>query len=227
MTWICVEDAGWAARKSGHSQAGALFLLGDLSVLEGHEVYVNVVDWLTSKILRVVRSSYACETHAAMMANDQLEYLQCLQHQLWYNWNAADYRAQGPNNPSAMVSDCKSLYSKLTSETNAVSSHADRSATIDIQILRQSLAVTRNTIWWTNNEHMIADALTKASDNNARLDLLLRLMTYLRFRITYCSVSGRREAQYKSTESWYEDAPEEPEEYQLNEMESTDGEAEN
>ena len=187
---------------------------------------MNVVDWLTSKTLRAVRSSYACETHAAMMANDQLEYLQCLQHQLWYNWTVADYRAQGPKNPCAMVSDCKSLYSKLNSETNAVSSHADRSATIDIQTLGQSLAATRNTIWWTNNEHMIADALTKATDKNARLDLLLRLMTYLRFRITYCSVSGRREAQYKTTESWYDDAPEEPEEYQLNEMESTDGEAE-
>ena len=150
-----------------------------------------------------------------------MEYLQCLQHQLWYSWAAADYRARGPMNPCAMVNDCKSLYSKLPSESNAVSSHADRSAAIDIQILRQSLAVTRTTIWWTNNEHMIADPLTKPTDKNARIDLLLRLMTHLRFRITYCSVSGRRAAQYKTSESWYEDAPNEPEEYQLAELEST------
>eukprot|EP00969_Alexandrium_andersonii_P220560 9741662-Alexandrium_andersonii.AAC.1 len=123
-----------------------------------------------------------------------------------------------------MVSDCKSLYSKLISETNAVSCHADRSATIDIQILRQSLSVTRAAIWWTNNEHMVADPLTKATDKNARLDLLMRLMTYLRFRITYCSVSGRREAQYRTTDNWYEETPAEPEQFNMMDLAHTDDE---
>ena len=71
---------------------------------------------------------------------------------------------------------------------------------------------------------MVADPLTKSTGKNARMDLLLRLMTYLRFRITYCNVSGRGATQYRTTETWYEDAPYEPEEYQMDEMESTEGE---
>ena len=52
-------------------------------------------------------------------------------------------------------------------------------------------------MWWVNNNHMPADALTKFS-TDARQDLLLRFVQLQTYRITYCELSGRRETQEKN-----------------------------
>ena len=131
-----------------------------------------------------------------------------------------------------MISDCKSLYTKLTTETavNLSAGGSAKAASIDIQILRQSLAVTRSRIWWVNNEHMVADSLTKASDGGARLDILQKLLSTNRFRITYCQVSGRREKtmngeSYQSSDQWYDFKDDEDTEcYFMGEFDDTDDE---
>ena len=51
-------------------------------------------------------------------------------------------------------------------------------------------------MWWVNNNHMPAEALTKFSQDS-RQDLLQRMVRTLSFRISYCEVSGRREKQHK------------------------------
>ena len=92
---------------------------------------------------------------------------------------------------------------------NVAAGGSGKSAAIDIQILRQSLSVTKAKIWWVNNEHMVADALTKRSDSGARLDILNRLLSTNKYRITYCEVSGRREKSlktenYQPSVDWYQ-----------------------
>ena len=190
---VCVpQDAGWASRQSGHSQAGALFLLAEASVLEGLPGSAVCIDWLSAKIARVVRSSYACETHTMLEATDYLEKLLSLVHQFWFGWDERRFRAEGPSQPSALVTDCKGLYTHLSAEV-AKPAAGEKRLVIDQAILRQSLTVTRCKVWWVNNNHMPADALTKLSEAGSRLDLLRNLLRSCTYRISYCAVAGRKE----------------------------------
>ena len=129
------------------------------------------------------------------MAADRLEAILCMIHQFWFGWTAKEFRERGPILESALVSDCKSLYTHLAQETNATKGAEDRLA-IDNQILKQGMQICKAKMWWVNNNHMPADALTKFSQD-ARQDLLLRMLQTLSFRISYCEVSGRREKSFK------------------------------
>ena len=93
---VVPHDAGWAKRKSGHSQAGALFALTHKDLLEGKTAKVTTFDWFSNKVTRVVRSSYACEMHASLMALDRLDAVLCLIHQFWFGWDAKAFRQNGP-----------------------------------------------------------------------------------------------------------------------------------
>ena len=56
------------------------------------------------------------------------------------------------------------------------------------------------TTYWVNAEHMLADGLTKLSGSSpsssgGRVDLIRKVMEESKIRITYCTVSGRKEKQ--------------------------------
>jgi hypothetical protein len=207
---VVAQDAGWASRADKKSsQAGAVFLLAHRSILEGKETPVMVLDWFSSKIHRVARSSLAAETLSATAAMDTLEYIQCLIHCVWHQWSCKDFRDATLEdeppllNAAAIVTDCRGLYSHLTGG-NVGHLQGEKRLNIDIVILLDGLRSIRCEIFWVNNNYQISDALTKLSSSGARLDLLQNLLRRCMYRITFCDRSGRRELQ-----TWSQaDAPE-------------------
>ena len=76
--WVSVafHDAGWATRPSLHSQAGAAFFLAEPTVRDGSKPSKAVLlDWVCTKISRVVRSSFEAEINSAQIALDHQEYM--------------------------------------------------------------------------------------------------------------------------------------------------------
>ena len=65
------------------------------------------------------------------------------------------------------MTDCKSLYTHLEQDVSKPSK-GEKRMVIDQAILRQNLALNRIKVWWVNNNHQPADALTKLSDSGRK-----------------------------------------------------------
>ena len=144
---VVPQDAGWAVRRSGHSQAGALVLLCGAAVLEGKPSTALTVDWLSAKISRVVRSSYACETHACLDAVDYLERYLALLASFWHGATEQQFRQDGPPADTAVVTDCRSLYTHLHNDASKGStSSSERRLQIDVTIMKQNLKLCKGVV---------------------------------------------------------------------------------
>eukprot|EP00971_Amphidinium_carterae_P199340 3955818-Amphidinium_carterae.2 len=192
LHWLVVQDAAYGVRASGHSQAGVLTFLTTSELTEQAQTgTVSLLDWSSIRIERVVRSSFAAETHSTLLALESLEALQAKWESLLYQRHAVEFRAHH-NQQSHLVTDCKGLFTHLTHDT-AAKAGQNKGSIIDLLILRNLIRSCHTTLHWVNNEHMVADAMTKPTFAGARIDLLLRLLREQRYRISYCAVSGRRE----------------------------------
>jgi hypothetical protein len=198
LVFVSPQDAGWASRADASSQAGNLILVAAPGILDGAEVTVNLLDWATAKIKRVCRSSLGCETMSAVQAMDALEYYLCLVHQMWYGWTCRQFQQALTSHEllhrSALVTDCRGLYSHLMS-SNAGNLQAEKRLIIDIRILMQTIRECDALLFWVNNNYQPADCLTKLSSAGARTDLLQLILAKGQYRITFCSTSGRKEQQ--------------------------------
>jgi hypothetical protein len=154
LVFVSPQDAGWASRADASSQAGNLILVAAPGILDGAEVSVNLLDWATAKIKRVCRSSLGCETMSAVQAMDALEYYLCLVHQMWYGWTCRTFQqaltSQELLHKSALVTDCRGLYSHLMS-SNAGNLQAEKRLIIDIRILMQTTRECDALLFWVNN----------------------------------------------------------------------------
>ena len=63
-----------AARPDGSSQGGYLVLLAPRHILETKEDVYHILDWKSSKLPRVARSSLSAEAQAAGLASDATEF---------------------------------------------------------------------------------------------------------------------------------------------------------
>eukprot|EP00971_Amphidinium_carterae_P352031 6492390-Amphidinium_carterae.2 len=205
LQWVVTVDAAFAVRDKGYSQAGHLLFLTTPQIAEAKEAPVSLLDWSSSKIDRVVRSSFAAEAQAAIGALEHLEGMQFKWDEMLYQSEPRSFRTTGPCHRSHIVTDCKGLYSHLTTDQSLKASSRTGSI-LDILILKQIMDSTA-VIWhWVNNEHMCADAMTKAQ--NARHDLLNQVLRSQRYRIrliSYSYVSGRRERAAKAMEHMIKD----------------------
>eukprot|EP00971_Amphidinium_carterae_P093984 1859779-Amphidinium_carterae.2 len=190
LQWLVVSDAAYGVRDKGMSQAGGLVFLTTGAIANAELAPVSLIDWTSTKITRVVRSSFAAETQAAVTALETLEALQAKWDELVYGTTCRCFRESGPSIPGNLVVDCRGLYSHLIAE-QAVKPSTSTGSVLDVLMLRQLVQNTRTTWWWVNSEHMIADSLTKVG--NARHDLLLKVMRNQHYRISYSTLSGKRE----------------------------------
>jgi hypothetical protein len=191
---VTLHDAGWATRLSLHSQAGAAIFVADKSVLDGHRGSAMLVEWVSSKIPRVVRSSFEAEINSAQMAADTQEYVDSMLNMLLYNMSPREWQNSKERLPSALVGDNKGLYTTVMS-ANPVSTKGEKRLTLEKMILKDHLADKNIKYCWTNSGHQLADGFTKLSSAGARSDLLVSSIEQGLIQIIYSKESGRKESQ--------------------------------
>ena len=194
LTLVVYSDAGHTSRPSGHSQAGTLIFWAPKSVLVGKEVPVVLADFSSSKIDRAVWSSYASELQAATIAADSAVSILLLYEQLLHGLKARDVKAKLTSSPQTrvLVTDNKGLYDSIQTEKPSTR-QGQKMQSLVYQILYDLVVDYRFSTFWVNAEHMLADGLTKLSSANGRVDLIRGVMEESKIRITYCTVSGRKE----------------------------------
>lgn len=196
---ITFHDAGWATRQSLHSQAGATIFMVDKSVLDGKRGGAMMVEWMCSKIPRVVRSSFEAEINSAQMALDTQEYVEAMLMIILHNLTPLQWRKMQYHLPSALVGDNKGLYTAVMS-ANPISTKGEKRLTLEKMILKDHLKEYGVRYCWTNAGHQLADCLTKLSTAGARSDLLTAALEQGVIQIIYSTQSGRKESQQRTEE---------------------------
>ena len=132
------------------------------------DVPANYVAWKTKTDKRILESSFAAETHAAIMGHGCGHYQRTLILEIYYGQWVVKEPDQVPWEdlmPLRMITDCKSVYDTIKKDGQSV---GDRSNAIHVAILRQLCVANcdpmgeRAKLLWVPTRHQIADPLTKA-----------------------------------------------------------------
>jgi len=160
---VTVMDASFANEEGKKSQCGFINLITQTDIAEGMTV-CNIVEFQSSTIGRVVRSTMAAEAASLSTALDRHLFvrllLECIlngEPVLKENWR------HHLRVPGTLVTDSKSLYDHLTT-TGSVPT--ERQTLIDLLVARDLQESGAVKMKWLPNRHMIADTLTKALTPN-------------------------------------------------------------
>lgn len=127
-------------KKLVYSQRGCVigFVEKGACSREGSDNKINLLDWRSAMIRRVVASSFAAETHAALEGRSQGRFCQALMLELRLGSKAVpgtdDRVLQSIQKPRFMITDCKSIYDCIRKQGQHVS---DKGSIVHIAMLRQ------------------------------------------------------------------------------------------
>ncbi|CAK0827876.1 unnamed protein product, partial [Prorocentrum cordatum] len=160
---VAVGDSshGNVGKTKTASQAGLVILLADNKddqLLHGRPAEVTPMLWRSHRIKRVVRSTLAAETMAALEAVESGDMLRQdlveLHYGLGYRTHMDDVKAI----KMVEVTDCKSLYDLLQKRGTVP---FEKRLLIDIESLRNDLEFNDVVSKWVSTKQMLADCLTK------------------------------------------------------------------
>ena len=187
-------DIGAGDLEPMRSQSGRIIALGPPGAVQsGSATTLHLLDWTSSVIRRVCRSTLQAEAYALTSAVELANQVRCLLYEM--EQKPAEVRL---NNDDAArhgrtlvwLTDCRSLYDTVQKEGPA--KVGDKRLLIDILALRQDLWRTRNScghqdplmddarpaadqrtdeIFWIDTAVMAADSLTKFMDSQDLRDL--------------------------------------------------------
>ncbi|CAE7195067.1 RE1 [Symbiodinium sp. CCMP2592] len=188
-----------------YSQKGACIGFVKKGAIEQEgRVHLNLIDWKSATNRRVIESSFAAETHAAIMGHNMSRFAQVLLCELKYGskvMSAVEDDGWQQLVPLTMVTDCKSIYDTIHKDGQ----HVGEKGNIVHAVLLRQLLTTRDQheqpgkakLLWVPTRCQLADGLTKAhrgSDLREQLcDGLLFHEKALKKRASTVRPTGQRE----------------------------------
>ncbi|CAK0904441.1 unnamed protein product [Prorocentrum cordatum] len=160
---VAVGDSshGNVGKTKTASQAGQVILLADNKddqFLRGMPAKVTPMLWRSHRVKRVVRSTLAAETMAALEAAESGDMLRQHQVELHYGLGYRTHMDDVKAIKMVDVTDCKSLYDLLQKRGPVPS---EKRLLIDIEPLRNDLEFNNVVSKWVCTKQMLADCLTK------------------------------------------------------------------
>ena len=156
---VTMSDASFAAEPGCRSQAGFVTIVTSGSI-EAASVPATLVEFQSSTIHRVVRSTLAAEAASLSTALDRQLYVRLVLEALLHGEPETTpcWRNQ-LRVPGLMVVDAKSLFDHL-STTGSIPK--ERQVMIDLLAARELVESGAVDIKWVPTTHMVADMLTKS-----------------------------------------------------------------
>ena len=142
-------------------------------------VHINVIDWRSATNRRIVESSFAAETHAAIMGHNMSRFAQVLMCEIKFGakiMSSVEDDGWQQLVPLTLVTDCKSIYDTIHKDGQ----HVGEKGNIVHAILLRQLWTTRNQsehpgkakLMWVPTRCELADGLTKSSRGSDLRDQL-------------------------------------------------------
>ena len=178
---MCHSDAAFANAKAGATQAGYMVSFVHEHVNQGMDCQWSPAFWKSSRLPRVVSSTLSAEAQSMSTASSMLEWASLLMSEALDGprWSHSLWEGLG-NRLIMLVTDCKSLYDHLTSQSSPTLD--DRRTAIDIVILRDSVHRLKANLRWIPTNRMLADSLTKESPE--AFDLLRACLRSAKYQIS-------------------------------------------
>ena len=198
---VGIQDASFAAdndlsgsgkRLGGRSQSGRLTCLADKSFMERRTGHLLPINWHSTTLKRVCRSTLQAETLSLQLGSDETEHLRSVIHGLYYDHdprNRDEWQVASQDSISTLwLTDCRSLHDYVVHQ--GMSQVSDKRLALDLSALRQmtwrqsgeltgdplltdripSDATTR--LHWLPTKKMAADCLTKSMKPGVMLNLM-------------------------------------------------------
>ena len=174
LTVVTSFDANFARQIGMRSQLGFLSFISD-DAIEKEECVCSQVEFGSSVIRRVVRSTLAAEAAALSTALDRQLYLRLVLESILHGEPQCgpDWRHK-LKVPGILITDARSLYDHL-GKTGSVPK--EKQALIDLLVARDLMEEKAVKLWWIKADHMLADILTKVSRQLDAEQYLLHAIT--------------------------------------------------
>ena len=169
---VTMVDAAFGIRRDGSSQGGYLTMLVSKSVFDGTEGAYHIIDWRSSKLPRVTRSSLGAEAQSASQACDNMDFVcRFYQHLLEPNEPLANILHKPSPLEPTLITDAKALYDSYYRESLS-SGLTDKRTGLEIKVLREGLESLGGRLKWISSERQYADSLTKEGTRQLLADRL-------------------------------------------------------
>ena len=178
--------------KNAHSQSGRLLMLGDPILLQKKDAGVHIIQWTSTTIKRVCRSTMQAETLSTCAGSEEAQHLRAVLFDCEQPMDLKTWTAQtAASRQVVMLTDCKSLETSLTRLTST-GIITDKRLSIDLRGLRQDLWRRKgedvgdpyrietipnqneatDILLWIDTAIMLADPLTKSMNDLALNEVL-------------------------------------------------------
>ena len=178
---VTMVDAAFGIRRDGSSQGGHLMLLIPKTTFDGVEGPYHVIDWRSSKLPRMARSSLGAEAQSASQACDNMDFVcRYYQHLLEPNEPLANILNKSSPLEPTLITDAKALYDSYHRESFS-SGLTDQRTGLEIKVLREGLEALGGKLKWISSERQYADSLSK----EATRQLLADRLRYGRIKLSW------------------------------------------
>ena len=155
---VGIHDASFAQQPGHSSQQGYLVLMSVGGAFTTPEKQPSMlIDWSSTKIHRVVRSTLAAEAASASHAHDRVTFVRVLIADVLFGEHGKHWSQVQKSVRYGLVTDCRSLYDHCN-KTGA--SLSEKRVGLDIADIRSSID-GGDVLMWVPTERMPADAFTK------------------------------------------------------------------
>ena len=190
---VAFHDASFGGQTNNGSQQGYVVAISTTKALEESRP-MNAVDWSSSKIHRVVRSTLAAEAAAASHCHDRAVYARAMLSELDIKTIKESWTTEIKKIPCVQISDCRSLVDHCAKTGGSVS---EKRVALDIADLRAAVEDGKTKVVWMPTLEMPADGLTKHLVNQKALR---RLLNAEPFRVTYPKDASARKKSGKESQ---------------------------
>ena len=151
-------DASLGKSSTNKAQQGQVHLI-TTAAAENVPAPANIIEFKSSKITRVVKSSLAAEGNSLSTATDEQLYLRLLCESLWYEPPVIDSQwKQKLRITGIVVTDAKALFDHLVKTGHMTS---EKQTMLDILAAKQLIECTAMKVAWVPTFRQLADGLTK------------------------------------------------------------------
>ena len=169
---VCQFDAAFGIRRDYSSQGGWITMLINQKAFDGQECPYHVIDWKSSKLPRVTRSSLGAEAQAAGQAEDSVDFIcrfwECLKDP---NATLAEILERPSSLAPVLVTDAKALYDSFHRDGFGTGL-TDRRTALEVKVIKEGLQSLGGSLRWHSSERQFADGLTKESTRQLLADRL-------------------------------------------------------
>lgn len=159
-------------KKKLYSQKGCVVgIVKRTDLVRTDAVRCNFLSWRSKTNRRIVQSSFAAETHAALMGHGQGHYLRVLMSEVFFGENIVRSNEEdwGFLISFVMCTDCKSVFDHIKKDGQSI---GDKSNALHVAVLRQICTAEKSPVGdkarllWIPTRHQCADGLTKSGLHN-------------------------------------------------------------